>query len=90
LHNDTKLVQTISELADRALARVARGSEIPPRLLHIDDAGRYLSVSDKTVRALIADGSLPYIQKIAGRSPYLLDIKDLDTWILRKKVTAGE
>ncbi len=93
MSKDTKIAEEIGELAKlvkRAWERVQRASEIPPRLLDVDDAGRYLSVSDKGIRELIADGSLPYIQKIAGRSPYLIDIRDLDAWILKNKVRAGE
>lgn len=82
-------MQKISELTDRALARVRRGSEIPPRLLGIDDASRYLGMSDKALRELIQSGELSYIQKIAGRSPYLLDIQDLDKWIIKSKITAA-
>ncbi len=65
---------------------VQRGAEIPPRLLDVDDAGRYLAMSDKAVRELITVGELPYIQKIPGRSPYLIDIKDLDRWIEGNKL----
>jgi excisionase family DNA binding protein len=61
--------------------RIQRGTEIPPRLLDVDDSGRYLGMSDKAVRELITNGELPYIQKVPGRSPYLIDIKDLDRWI---------
>jgi excisionase family DNA binding protein len=63
--------------------------EVVPRLLDITDAGRYLAMSDKAVRELIAQGELPYIQKIRGRSPFLIDVRDLDTWIARNKVRAG-
>jgi len=61
-----------------------------PRLLDISDAARYLGMSDKAIRELIQCGEIPYIQKIAGRSPYLLDLKDLDAWVLRNKVQAGQ
>ena len=63
---------------------------VPPRLLDIEDAGRYLSMSDKAIRELIYQGELAYVQKIAGRSPYLIDIRDLDKWIERNKRLAGE
>lgn len=71
------------------MTRVQRGSEIRARLLDINDAGRYLSMSDKAVRELIQAGQLSYIQKIAGRSPYLLDVRDLDRWIEKHKIMAG-
>jgi Helix-turn-helix domain len=75
------LLASVTELVTHAVRRVQRGAEIPPRLLDVDDAGRYLAMSDKAVRELITLGELPYIQKIPGRSPYLIDIKDLDRWI---------
>jgi hypothetical protein len=79
--NDTsKLVEDIEQLASRALQRVVRGSEISPRLLDIQDSARYLAMSDKGIRELIIAGQLPYVQKITGRSPYLLDRVDLDRW----------
>lgn len=79
--SDSGLIGQLEELA----RRVRRGMDIPPRLLDITDAARYLGTSDKAVRKLIAGGELPYIQRIAGRSPYLLDINDLDDWIDRNK-----
>jgi excisionase family DNA binding protein len=86
----TKLAADLQDLVNRSLARVQRASEIPPRLVDVDDAGRYLGMSDKAVRELILEGALPFIQKIPGRSPYLLDVKDLDRWIEKHKRLAGE
>lgn len=54
-------------------------------LLDITDAGRYLSMSDKGIRELIVRGELPYVQKVPGRSPYLLDLRDLDSWVEKNK-----
>jgi excisionase family DNA binding protein len=85
-----QLAKDVQELARRACERVQRASQIPPRLLDIDDAARYLSVSDKAIRELITQGQLAYVQKIAGRSPYLVDIRDLDRWIEKSKIRAGE
>jgi excisionase family DNA binding protein len=68
--------------------QVQRADQIQPRLLDIDDAARYLSMSDKGVRQLIANGELPYIQRIRGRSPYLIDRIELDKWIERNKTSA--
>jgi hypothetical protein len=39
---------------------------------------------------LIVADELPYIQKIPGRSPYLIDIRDLDKWIEKNKIRAEE
>jgi excisionase family DNA binding protein len=86
----SKIVEDIEELTSRAVARVQRASEIPPRLLDIDDAARYLSMSDKSIRELIVEGQLPYVQKIPGRSPYRLDVRDLDKWVEKSKIRTGE
>lgn len=61
---------------------------IPRRLIGVADAGRYLGVGHKVIRQLVQAGDLPFIQRIAGRSPYLLDINDLDAWIHRNKTRA--
>lgn len=86
----SKIAEDLGKLVRLACERVERGVEISPRLLDIYDASRYLGMSDKAIRELITDGSLNYIQKIPGRSPYLLDVKDLDAWILKNKIRAGE
>lgn len=59
--------------------------QLLPRLLDLERAGGYLCMSSKSVRKLIQAGELPYIQRLAGRSPYLVDVKDLDRWIERSK-----
>jgi excisionase family DNA binding protein len=82
------LLTNVTELVTHAIRHVQRGSEIAPRLLDIDDAARYLAMSDKAVRELITAGELSYIQKLPGRSPYLIDIEDLNRWIDRSKVSA--
>jgi hypothetical protein len=84
------LLTSLTELVTHAVRRVQRGAEIPPRLLDIDDSGRYLGMSDKAVRELITQGDLPYIQKVPGRSPYLVDIRDLDRWIERSKISLAQ
>jgi excisionase family DNA binding protein len=86
-HN-SDLLADMAELVTHAVRRVQRGSEIAPRLLDIDDSARYLSMSDKAIRELITQGELSYIQKVPGRSPYLLDIRDLDRWVERAKTSA--
>ncbi len=86
-NNSTQdLLANVTELVTHAVRRVQRGTEIPPRLFDVDDSARYLAMSDKGVRELIVQGELPYIQKVPGRSPYLIDIKDLDRWIDGNKV----
>jgi excisionase family DNA binding protein len=90
MNDNVSIVEQVRELATRAIARVQRGSEIRPRLLDVDDAARYLSMSDKGIRDLITKGELPYIQRIPARSPYLIDVRDLDDWIQKNKFRAGE
>lgn len=83
LEND--VIAEVRELVSHATRRVKTAAEISPRLLDLADAARYLSMGDKALRALIQRGGLPYVQTIAGRSPYLLDIRDLDQWIEKSK-----
>jgi excisionase family DNA binding protein len=85
---DADLDATIADVRELAhsLRRVKTAAEIPPRLLDLADAARYLSMGDKALRALIQRGELPYVQSIAGRSPYLLDVRDLDKWVERSKI----
>jgi hypothetical protein len=85
---DQDLLSNVAELVTHAIRRVKRGAEIEPRLLDIDDSARYLAMSDKGLRELITAGELPYIQKLPGRLPYLIDIRDLDRWIERAKTSA--
>jgi len=61
---------------------------VPRRLLDVTEAGRYLGVSHKVIRQLVQAGELPYIQRVRGRSPYLLDIRDLDQWFELNKTRA--
>ena len=61
---------------------------VPRRLLDVTEAGRYLGVSHKVIRQLVQAGELPYIQRVRGRSPYLLDIRDLDQWVELNKTRA--
>lgn len=79
-------IAEVRELATHALRRVKAAAEISPRLLDLADAARYLSMGDKALRELLRKGTLPYVQTIAGRSPYLLDIRDLDKWIEKSKI----
>ena len=66
-----RLLADVTELVAHAIRRVKRGAEIEPRLLDIDDAARYLAMSDKAVRDLITNGELPYIQKVPGGRPHI-------------------
>ena len=58
------------------------------RLLRTKDAARYLGMSAGQIRRLIQDGVLPVIKNGTGEhAPFLLDIRDLDSYIDRTKVS---
>jgi excisionase family DNA binding protein len=65
-----------------------RGSNGTRRLLRLKPAAEYLSVSPGALRTLVQRGELPII-KLAenSRGPWLLDVRDLDNWVERTKVT---
>jgi excisionase family DNA binding protein len=84
--SDHNAIEEVRELAGHALRRVKSAAELSPRLLDLADSARYLSVGDKTLRELIRKGEIDYIQLIPRKSPYLLDVRDLDRWIERAKV----
>lgn len=82
---DAEVLAGVREL----VRRVERGDKLKPRLLDCTDSARYLGTSEKGIRAMIAAGELPYIQRVVGRSPYLVDIADLDRWVERNKSKAS-
>jgi excisionase family DNA binding protein len=58
------------------------------RALRIKAAAAYLSVSPHTIRSLVQRGELPIIRICDGeRSPFLIDVRDLDSLVERKKTT---
>jgi excisionase family DNA binding protein len=65
-----------------------RDNNVTRRLLRLKPAAEYLSVSPGTLRAIVQRGELPII-KLGnnGRSPWLIDARDLDSWIEKSKVT---
>ena len=54
------------------------------RLLRTKEAAEYLSLSPWKLRRLIKEGRLPVVQDADG-SPFLLDLRDLDSYIERNK-----
>jgi excisionase family DNA binding protein len=54
------------------------------RLLRLRAAAEYLSLSAWKVRCLIQAGRLPVVQDGEG-SPFLLDVRDLDSYVERNK-----
>jgi hypothetical protein len=74
---------TLQIVADQKLGDVL-GSQ--PTLSRSENAP---SARDLSIRDLIAEGKLPYMQNVPGRSPYQLDIDDLDHWIEINKTRAA-
>jgi helix-turn-helix protein len=54
------------------------------RLLKLKQAAVYLSLSTWTLRGIIQAGQLPIVV-YAPNTPWLIDVKDLDTWIEKHK-----
>ncbi len=73
----------------RTLASTAKVREVPPRLLSLEDAARYLGVSPWTVRELEWSGVLPRVRIPLGNGKelrkLLFDRADLDRLIDRWK-----
>ncbi|PYV54373.1 MAG: hypothetical protein DMG97_35740 [Acidobacteria bacterium] len=54
------------------------------RLMRIREAAQYLCLSPWKLRHIIQSGELPII-KYNENAPWLLDLRDLDTWVDRNK-----
>jgi hypothetical protein len=58
------------------------------RLLRLRPAADYLSVSTRAVRSLIQKGELPIVPLSENdHAPWLVDVRDLDSLVERKKTT---
>jgi Helix-turn-helix domain len=52
------------------------------------DAASYLSLSPASLRRLVQAGELRVIiMSDSGHAPFLLDVRDLDQWVERRKRT---
>ena len=73
------------------LAQLVSGERPKPRrLLRLSEAADYLHVSSGTLRSIVQRGELPVIRaggNADGHVPWLLDVRDLDLWVERSKVT---
>lgn len=71
------------------LRKAASGKHpMPPRLLRLKEAAGYLSMSPWKLRGLIQRGEISIIRNGDGAAcVWLLDVRDLDEWIGRTKVT---
>jgi excisionase family DNA binding protein len=56
------------------------------RLVRVQSAADYLSVSKRVLRRFIQDGQIPIVQ-YGENAAWLLDLNDLDRWIEQHKVT---
>jgi excisionase family DNA binding protein len=54
------------------------------RLLRLRDAAQYVSLSPWKLRRLVQDGQLPIV-KYGENAPWLLDVRDLDSWVEQHK-----
>jgi len=63
---------------------VTRPQSNPGRLLRLKSAADYLSLSTWTLRAIIQRGEIPII-KYGNNAPWLIDIRDLDSWVDRHR-----
>lgn len=74
--------EEIERIAERVVARLSGPAAIKPRLLTIEDAGRYLGRTPGAIRTLEFRGQLPAIR---ADSRIMFDIRDLDAWIDRNR-----
>jgi hypothetical protein len=54
------------------------------RLLKLKAAAEYLSLSAGTLRGFIQGGQIPIVT-YGPNTPWLVDVRDLDTWVDRHK-----
>ncbi len=72
-------------MASKALVKSIPAVLIPPRLVSLKDAAKYLGCAHWAVRTLVWSKELVPIR--IGRRD-CLDLRDLDAWIERKKKAA--
>lgn len=75
----------LEDIVERIAAKVAAKIASPqpaPRLMSVKEAAMYLGRSEKAVRCLISNGSLPYVH---ADSRIQFDRLDLETWITMHK-----
>ena len=58
----------------------------PKRLLRLKEAAAYLSLSPGKLRAVVQKGELPIV-RYGENAPWLLDVRDLDSWVDKHKET---
>jgi len=70
----------------RAIRSVSTTQSVTPRLLRVKEAARYRGVSSWKIKQMVHSGRLRVIAD-TGRSPWLIDIRDLDKDIEESKIT---
>jgi excisionase family DNA binding protein len=74
-----RLLDALAEkVAARLRGQVAGPAAVTPRLLTVEEAGRYLGRSKESVQHLVAGGKVPTVR--SDRRVFL-DVRDLDAWI---------
>lgn len=58
----------------------------PPRQLRTDEAARYVGVSERTLRSLVAERKIPFVRI---RRRIIFRLVDLDRWIEEHLQEAG-
>ena len=56
------------------------------RLVRLKQASEYLSLSPWALRRIIQAGEIPIV-KVGESAPWLLDLRDLDSWVDHHKHT---
>jgi hypothetical protein len=80
---DPKQLKSLIEAIEKLVKLLALPSRVRPRLLSVDQAAAYLSISPKTIRNGLgpkAPDPFPVKPKRAGKR-VLFDIKDLDAFV---------
>jgi excisionase family DNA binding protein len=73
--------ETVDEERDRTVPRATA-----QRLMRTRQAAKYLGLSTWALRNLVQHGEIPVIPQ-QGHAPWLVDVRDLDSWIERNKRT---
>jgi len=56
------------------------------RLLRLKSAAEYLCLSPWKLRRIVQDGHIPIVQ-YGDNAPWLVDVRDLDSWVEKHKQT---
>jgi excisionase family DNA binding protein len=85
--------KTVEEKLDQVIVLlgklVSQQPSNPRRLMRLKEAANYVSISPWKLRGLVQSGEIPVVKNNdrAGGGAWLLDVRDLDDWVSRTKVT---